>query len=56
MAVSLIAKYPDKDYIIPNLIETALEEMEHFRDFYKVMQQKGVPLPAKMEPGHYSIN
>lgn len=43
-------------YHSPNLIETALEEMEHFREFYKAMQQKGVPLPAKMEPDHYSIN
>ena len=53
MAMSLIAKYPDKDYIIPDLIETALEEMEHFRDVYKVMESKKVPLPAKMEPDHY---
>jgi len=53
MAMSLIAKYPDKKEIIPELIETALEEMEHFRDVYKVMEERGVPLPGKMEPDLY---
>lgn len=53
MAMSLIAKYPDKKLIIPDLIETALEEMEHFRDVYQLMESKGIPLPAKMEPDHY---
>ncbi len=53
MAMSLIAKYPDKEYIIPDLIETALEEMEHFRDVYKVMESQKIPLPSKMEPDLY---
>ena len=37
MAMSFVAKYPDKKEIIPELIETALEEIEHFRDVYKIM-------------------
>lgn len=53
MAMSLIAKYPDRDFIIPDLIDTALEEMEHFQQVYQVMQQKGVRLPSKMEPDLY---
>ncbi len=53
MAMSLIAKYPDRDFIIPDMIETALEELEHFQQVYEVMRQKGVPLPAKMEPDLY---
>jgi len=53
MAMSLIAKYPDRDFIIPDLIDTALEEMEHFQQVYQVMQQQGVRLPAKMEPDLY---
>lgn len=53
MAMSLIAKYPDKEFIITDLIETALEEMEHFRDVYKIMQIKNVPLPSKMAPDLY---
>ena len=53
MAMSLIAKYPDRELIIPDLIDTALEEMEHFQQVYKIMSQKGVPLPGKMEPDLY---
>ena len=32
MAMSFVAKYPDRVEIIPELIETAVEELEHFRD------------------------
>ena len=53
MAMSLIAKYPDREKIIPDMIDTALEELEHFQQVYEVMQQKGVQLPAKMEPDLY---
>lgn len=53
MAMSLIAKYPDREFIIPDLIDTALEEMEHFQQVYQVMQQQGVRLPSKMEPDLY---
>ena len=53
MAMSLIAKYPDRDFIILDLIDTALEEMEHFQQVYKLMQLRGVRLPAKMEPDLY---
>ena len=44
MAMSLAAKYPDRLEIIPDLIDTAIEELEHFRDVYKVMQKRGIPL------------
>lgn len=53
MAMSLIAKYPDRDFIIPDMIDTALEELEHFQQVYEVMKQKGVALPSKMEPDLY---
>ncbi|MCE7994445.1 MAG: tRNA-(ms[2]io[6]A)-hydroxylase [Roseivirga sp.] len=53
MAMSLIAKYPDRELIIPDMIDTALEEMEHFQQVYQIMQQQGVKLPAKMEPDLY---
>ena len=29
MAMSFVAKYPDRKEIIPELIETAIEELEH---------------------------
>jgi tRNA-(ms[2]io[6]A)-hydroxylase len=53
MATSFIAKCPDKVEIIPELIETAIEEMEHFRDVYKLMEDRGVQLKAKMPKDEY---
>lgn len=44
MAMSFVAKCPDKTEIIPELIETALEELEHFRDVYNIMEKRGVKL------------
>lgn len=44
MAMSLVAKFPDRVEIIPELIETAVEEMEHFRDVYEIMEKRGVQL------------
>ncbi len=43
-AMSMVAKYPDRTEIIPELIETALEEMEHFKLVYEVMAARGLKL------------
>jgi len=43
-AMSLVAKYPDRTEIIPELIETALEEMEHFQQVYSIMASRGIKL------------
>ena len=48
MAMSFVAKYPDRVEIIPELIETAIEELEHFNDVYKIMEERGVRLPPEM--------
>jgi len=48
MAMSFVAKFPDRLEIIPELIETAIEELEHFRSVYALMQQRGIQLPAEM--------
>lgn len=53
MVMSLIAKYPDRIEIIPQLIETAVEELEHFRDVYSVMQQRGVALSKEISQDLY---
>lgn len=53
MATSLIAKYPDREYIIPDMIETAIEELEHFQQVYAIMQQRGVKLNAEMKEDPY---
>ena len=44
MALSLVAKYPNRTEIIPELIDTSVEELEHFRDVYAIMQSRGVQL------------
>ena len=44
MAMSFVAKYPDRVEIIPELIETGIEELEHFQQVYKIMQDRGIQL------------
>lgn len=53
MAMSFVAKCPDKVEIIPELIETALEELEHFQRVYALMEKRGVRLPDKMPKDLY---
>ena len=53
MAMSLVAKYPDRHFIIQPLIETAIEELEHFRDVVLWMEKLGVHLSADMQPDPY---
>ena len=52
LAMSFIVKYPDRKFITAELIELAREELEHFRDVYAIMEQRGVAL-AKDEPDAY---
>jgi len=44
MAMSFVAKYPDRLEIIPELIETGIEELEHFQQVYQLMQSRGIQL------------
>ncbi|MEO6883564.1 MAG: tRNA-(ms[2]io[6]A)-hydroxylase [Bacteroidia bacterium] len=53
MAMSFIAKCPDKTEIIPELIETALEELAHFQQVYQLMEKKGVQLKKEMPQDVY---
>lgn len=53
MALSFVAKCPDKVKIIPALIETALEELEHFQQVYKIMEKRGVQLQHEMKQDVY---
>jgi len=48
MAMSFVAKYPDRSEIIPLLIETGIEELEHFEMVYKLMASRGVSLRQSM--------
>jgi len=53
MAMGMVAKYPDRSEIIPDLIETAIEELDHFNQVYSIMKQRGVPLPPAMQEDPY---
>ena len=44
MAMSFVAKYPDRVEIIPDLIATGIEELEHFQQVYELMASRGIQL------------
>ena len=52
-AMSLVAKYPNRIEIIPELIETAVEELEHFQQVYKIMESKGLQLAHSIHEDLY---
>ncbi len=53
MAMSFVAKYPDRKAILPELIDTAIEELEHFKQVHAIMESRGVSMPAKMGEDPY---
>lgn len=53
MATSLIAKYPDREEIIPDMIDTAIEELEHFQQVYALMLSRGIRLSSEMKEDPY---
>ncbi len=55
MALSLVAKYPDKNDIIPQLIETSIEELDHFKQVYDLMRSRGISLAKEIEKDNYVI-
>jgi len=44
MAMSFVAKYPDRVEIIPELIDTGIEELQHFQRVYAYMEKRGIRL------------
>ena len=53
MAMSFIAKCPDRIEIIPELIEIAVEELEHFQQVYQIMEDRSITLPTEMQKDEY---
>ncbi|WNJ16338.1 tRNA isopentenyl-2-thiomethyl-A-37 hydroxylase MiaE [Pontibacter sp. G13] len=53
MAMELVGKYPEKTDIVPALIETAIEELEHFQRVYCIMEKRGLSLLPQDGPGAY---
>lgn len=46
LALSFVAKYSDRLEMIPPLIDLAREELEHFRQVYALMEQRGLRLAS----------
>lgn len=55
MAMSFVAKYPDRKEIIPELIETGIEELEHFQQVYKIMEERQIPLRHSIGEDEYVV-
>ncbi len=53
MAMSFVAKFPDRVEIIPELIATAVEELEHFQTVYQIMEKRGIRLTHELKPDMY---
>lgn len=53
MAMSFVAKYPDRKEIIPELIETGIEELEHFQQVYELMEERNIPLLHSIKEDPY---
>lgn len=53
MAMSFVAKYPDRVEIIPELIETGIEELEHFRQVYAHMARRNIALAKEITEDPY---
>ncbi len=44
MAMSFVAKFPNRVEIIPELIAIGIEELEHFQQVYDIMASRGIQL------------
>lgn len=53
MALSLVAKYPNRLEILQELMEIAIEELEHFRDVYALMEAREVQLNHSIPKDNY---
>ncbi len=46
MGMSLVAKYPDRELILDDLIAFAREELEHFHIMYRLVAERRLVLPS----------
>ncbi len=53
MAMSFVAKYPDREKIIDPLVDLAREELQHFQEVFRLMQERGIPLQHKFQEDRY---
>ena len=51
MAMSLVAHYPNRHKLVRSMIDLALEELNHFRQVIRVMQDRGLVMkPDEKDP------
>ncbi len=53
MAMSFVAKYPDRVEILPELIDIGIEELEHFKMVYELMASRGIQLAHQIGKDPY---
>lgn len=51
--MSLVAKYPNRLEIIPELIDISIEELQHFQQVYEVMASRGIALAHTIHEDPY---
>ncbi|WP_251359925.1 tRNA-(ms[2]io[6]A)-hydroxylase [Kangiella sp. TOML190] len=49
MALSFISHYPDKPELIKAMMDLALEELNHFKQVYAIMEKQGIELAADVK-------
>jgi len=50
-AMSVVVKYPDRTEIIPDLLQVAQDELDHFRDVLELMDQRNLQMsPDEPDP------
>lgn len=52
-AMSLVAKYPNRVEILPELIDIAIEELEHFKLVYALIEERGMQLTHSISEDPY---
>lgn len=53
MALSFIAKAPEKTEMISELIDVAIEELVHFKQVFKIMNKRDIHFPKVMAKDEY---
>ena len=49
MAMAMVSHYPDKPDLIRAMIDLAIEELSHYRDVFKILDQRGLALSADVK-------
>lgn len=53
--MSFVVKYPDRQKIMPAIIEMALEELEHFQQVYNIIEKRGLTLTPDVKDEYVNM-